>query len=149
VKNGTGILDDDGRSIDPTYSLVFQSQWRHVSELKGGVSHGKTTTYNNGVLWSVASYDNGKLDGTSTDYWDNGRIRKITQYKAGEEVEGREFPKFDRPAPAVLLSLEANEKLYSAWRYIAVDEYPVVKNLDKIRAKLKVPKFLNELHQRN
>ena len=149
VKNGTGIFDDDGRSIDPTYSLVFQSQWRDVSELKRGVRHGKATRYNNGVLWSVESYVNGRREGESTYYWDNGRVRSTTKYKAGEEVESRKFPKFDRPAPAVLLNLEADEKLYSAWRHIAVDEYPAVKNLDKIRAKLKVPKFLSEVHERN
>jgi antitoxin component YwqK of YwqJK toxin-antitoxin module len=149
VTNGTGVFDDDGRSIDPTHRLVFQSQWRYVSERKKGVRHGKTTTYNNGVLWSVESYTSGQRDGESTDYWDNGRVRTIAKYKADEEVESRKYPKFDRPVPAVQLNLEASEKLYSAWRHIAVDEYPVAKNLATIRAKLKIPKFLHEVHERN
>ena len=61
----------------------------------------------------------------------------------------KDFRKFDRPMPAVVLSVEANEKLYTAWRHIRVDEYPRVLNLEQVRKLLTVPQFLREVHERN
>ncbi len=117
--------------------------------MKDGVPHGKTTTYHDGVLWSVSFYANGERDGESTTYWDNGRVRSVAKVVGGEEVKSKSFPKFDRPVPAVVLRVEANEKLYTAWDHIRVDEYPRVLNLDEVQRQLLVPDFLREVHERN
>lgn len=149
VKDGTGIFYDDGRSIDWQYSVFFDSRWQYETELKFGIPHGKVTKYHDGVVWSVSSYVDGIEDGTSTLYWNNGRVRSITTFVQGKKGESRSFPKFDQPIPAVVLSVEANEKLYTAWQHKEVDEYPLVLNLDEIQRQLKVPDFVREVHERN
>lgn len=149
VTNGTGIFREYPVDIDWEYELFFEKGWIRESELKDGVPHGKVTTYNNGVLWSVAHFVAGKPNGESTLYWDNGRVRTVTKIAAGKRRKTQEFPKFDYPLPRVVLSLEADERLYTAWRHIQVDEYPQVRNLEEIQQELKVPSFLREVHERN
>ena len=149
VKGGAGVFDDSGRSIKTYYELFSDSTWRRVSELQGGVRHGKTTSYMNGVLWSIGQYANGQLEGETVLYWDNGRVRKITRHQAGKEVAVQKFPKFDQPVPAVVLEVEANQKLYAAWRHLAVEEYPEAENLAEVRAQLRIPRFLAEVNERN
>jgi antitoxin component YwqK of YwqJK toxin-antitoxin module len=149
VRNGTGTFHDDGRRTDWAYDLYFEHRWTADRELKNGVPDGKTTKYCEGVLWSVANYVSGKQEGEEATYWDNGRIREVTKYVGGKSGRSKSYPKFERPAPAVVLSVEANEKLYAAWRHIRVDEYPQVLNFDKVQGQLKVPDFLREVYERN
>lgn len=149
VRNGTGVFRDYPADIDWEYAVFFENDWPRESELKNGVPHGKVTTYHRGVLWGISNYTNGKPDGTSTTYWDNGRIRSQSKIVKGKEKETKEFPKFDHPIPAVVLSIEANENLYTAWRHIRVDEYPRVLNLETVQKQLRVPQFLRDVHERN
>lgn len=149
VKDGAGTFryaDDD---IGTPYSLVSEGYWQDDRELQKGIPHGKMTRYMLGTLDQVAFYRNGVLHGDCTDYWDNGRVKSITKYVDGEATATKSFPKFDQPVPAVLLIVEANEKLYTAWRHAAVEEYPHVLNLDEIQAQLEVPEFLREVYERN
>ena len=148
VKDGTGVFHDDGIGIDWEYAVFFRHNWQHDRELKDGIPHGKTTTYHNGVLWSISIYVNG-VEEESTTYWNNGRVRSIAKYVGGKKTKSRSFPKFDRPVPAVVLQVEANEKLYTAWDHIRVNEYPRVLNLDEVRAQLQVPDLLLDIHERN
>jgi hypothetical protein len=76
-------------------------------------------------------------------------VRSITHYSQGKAGKTRSFPKFDRPVPAVVLSVEANEKLYTAWEHMVVDEYPAVRNIREIQEQLEIPDFLREVYQRN
>jgi len=149
VKEGTGVFFDDGSRIDVYFAILFESDWHRNWELKDGIPHGKMTTYHDGVLWGVSFYANGVQEGESTTYWNNGRVRSVTKFIGGEEVKSKSFPKFDRPAPAVVLRVEANEKLYTAWGHIRVDEYPRVLNLDEVRGQVRVPDFLRDVHARN
>jgi antitoxin component YwqK of YwqJK toxin-antitoxin module len=149
VKNGAGGFRDDGRAIDPVYAVFFESNWLRDRELKDGVPHGKTTTYHDGVLWSVLFYVNGVEEGDSTTYWDNGRVRSVAKMIGGNSVQSQSFPKFDRPIPAVVLRVEVNEKLYTAWGHVRLDEHPQVLNLDDVQNQLQVPDFLREVHERN
>jgi antitoxin component YwqK of YwqJK toxin-antitoxin module len=149
VKDGSGVFYNDGCVIDWEYSVFFKHDWQDETELKGGIPHGKTTTYHSGVLWSVGSYVDGVQDGETTLYWNNGRVRSIDTFVGGKEVRSKAFPKFDRPNPAVVLSVEANEKLYTAWEHIRVDEYPQAINCDEVQRQLQVPDFLREVYERN
>jgi antitoxin component YwqK of YwqJK toxin-antitoxin module len=149
VKDGAGTFRDYPVRIDWEYEVFFENGWPRVSELKGGIPHGKVTTYNRDVLWSIDQYVEGKPDGESTTYWDNGRIRSVTKFENEMEEKSKNFPKYDDPIPVVLLNVEANEKLYAAWRHIGVDEYPQALNLVDVRKQLKVPQFLREVHERN
>lgn len=149
VKNGTGTFHDDARSIDWMYDLYLDFRWQENRELKDGIAHGKTMTYHDGVLWSISNYVNGLQQGKSTMYWDNGRVRSVTHFAQGKAGKSKSYPKFDRPVPAVILRVEANEKLYTAWDHIRVDEYPHVLNIDDVQRQLKVPDFLREVYERN
>lgn len=149
VKNGSGTFREDGRDIVWPYDLFMQSHWIKTLKLKGGIPHGETATYHVGVLWATNSYKNGRLDGNSKMYWDNGRVRAVTRFSNGKAGKREEFPKFDDPRPAVVLSVEANEELYTAWDHPRVDEYPLVQNLDEVQRQLVVPTFLKEVHERN
>ncbi len=149
VKNGSGKFFKDSTSIDWRYAILIDLSWQREYELKKGVENGKSTTYKRGVIWSITDMKNGVADGESITYWDNGRVRTITKMVAGKSGKRTEFPKFDRPTPAVVLGIEANQTLYSAWGHTPVDEYPQVLNQAKIQSHLKVPQFLQEVHERN
>jgi antitoxin component YwqK of YwqJK toxin-antitoxin module len=149
VKNGKGIFFDDARALDWEYDIYLQHFFQREYELKDDIPHGKVTTCFENLLWSIAQYVDGMPDGDETTYWENGRIRSLTKFVKGLEVESRDFPKSDHLVPAVVLNVEANEKLYTAWRHIRVDEYPRPLNLEEIRKQLKVPEFLHEVHERN
>jgi antitoxin component YwqK of YwqJK toxin-antitoxin module len=150
VKGGTGTFRVDARDIDYEYDVYFEdSGWSEERELRGGVPHGKATTYDDGVLSAVSHYVNGRKDGEETTYYDNGRIQDVTKYMRGKAGKSKSYPKFDRPVPAVVLTVEANESLYTAWEHPPVDEYPRVLNLDEVRQQLQIPDFLREVYERN
>jgi len=105
--------------------------------------------YEDGVLSSITHYVNGVEEGEATTFWDNGRVRDVTKYVKGRAKKTRSFPRLDRPVPAVVLRVEADEKLYTAWEHMPVDEYPRVLNFDEIQRQFKVPDFLREVYKRN
>lgn len=149
VKDGAGVFRDDGISIDCEYSVFFEYDWQYEKEVKNGIPHGKATKYHDGVLWERSNYEDGVRHGESKTYWENGRVRCVTEYIHGEGGRIESFPKLDKPEPAVLLKVEANERLYTAWKHIPVDEYPRVLNLDDVQAQLVIPDFLRGVHERN
>ncbi len=149
VKDGTGIFREYSHHINSDHNVFSKRDSHQVLELKGGIRHGKVTTYHDGVLWSIDHFADGQLDGLSTYYWDNGRVRSVTQFVKGKSTESKEFPKFDHPVPTVLLKVVADERLYEIWRHIRVDEYPKPLNLAEIRELLEIPRFLREVHERN
>ena len=63
--------------------------------------------------------------------------------------ERKGVPQVRSSGTSGVLSVEANEELYTAWRHISVDEYPCPLNLKEIQKQLKVPQFLREVHERN
>jgi antitoxin component YwqK of YwqJK toxin-antitoxin module len=149
VCNGTGTFHDDGRRITPFYDLFFESLWPRTIELRDGRPHGKETTWHAGSVWTVRHFENGVLHGESTMYYDNGRLRSVTEYVHGVEGATRRFPKFDAPRPAVLLGAMADEQLYAAWKHRRLDEYPCPLNLPEVQALIAVPEMLSEVHARN
>ncbi len=149
VKDGAGEFYEDGISICWPYDLTFTHMWQERSELRDGVRHGKSITYADGVLWSTSTYENGREVGERRLYWDNGRLRSIEQLENEETISEQHFPKFDKPAPAVVLSLEATEKRYRAWDHLLLDEYPQPLNLEDVQQRLTIPEFLKEVHERN
>ena len=150
VRDGTGTFADDARRITPEYALFHEGMWPSKDQVRDGRRHGRCERYHDGVLWSVSQYLDGKREGESTSYWDNGRVRSATVYLADEVVsEGDDLPKFDRPVPAVVLEVEADAKLYAAWRHMPVDTYPAATNLEAVRGQLQVPAFLRDVYDRN
>ncbi|MFO1269480.1 MAG: DUF4375 domain-containing protein [Rubrivivax sp.] len=149
VQNGTGTFRDDGRRISPFYDLFFESSWPRTIELRDGRPHGKEITWHAGALWSVRHFEDGALHGEATLYWDNGRVRSVTQYEHGVQGATRHHPKFDAPRPAVVLSTMADEELYAAWQQRRLDEYPRPLNLPEVQALIALPDMLREVHARN
>lgn len=149
VKDGTGTYYDDGIDFDPSWKLFHAGSWSHSQELVDGARHGVETTWNDGVLWRTCPFVNGKPHGESTLYYDNGRVRTKTWFESGKEVKEQEFPKFDNPRPVVLIQVEANEKLFRAWKHPLLDVYPQVKNLADVQKRLPMPEFLAKLFEKN
>ncbi len=149
VKDGNGTYFDDGVAFDISYGLKCEHLWTHSRTLKDGIPHETSTTWHQGVLWGTDHYKNGKLDGEQILFYDNGRVRTRTTYRNDEETKSEEFPKFDDPRPAVLISVEANAKLYEAWGHPLLDAYPTPINLEPIQAQLAVPAFLQEVFEKN
>ena len=117
--------------------------------MRGGIRHGRETTWFVGVLWSTQEYASGKPHGPGVTFYNNGRVRTKTTYRNGEVVESEECPKFDEPRPAVLPEVEANAELYTAWNRPLLDVYPTPLNLEEVQATLEVPEFLAEVFERN
>ncbi len=149
VKNGNGIFFDDGINIDCTYKLFFRSDWTSTSEVRNGVRHGQHTQWYCGVLRATDRYSNGKLDGVHTSYYNNGRIHFRTTFRNGREIKNEEFQKFDNPKPHVVIEVEANARLYEAWKHPLLDIYPTPRNLSKVQRQIMIPTFLREVFERN
>jgi antitoxin component YwqK of YwqJK toxin-antitoxin module len=149
VKNGTGTFREDSHSIDWEYELQLELGWPTEFELRDGKKHGKATRYSYGRLWSIAHYVDDVQQGEETSYWDNGRVRSVTKYVNGKAGRRKDFPKFDDPVPAVVITIEADQKLYEAWDHLPVDEYPQLQNLAAIQAQVQLPEFLLEVDKRN
>ena len=149
VENGTGVFHNDGLKIKTAVRAVEPSDYTSAWEVKNGVLDGKHWMYKNGVLWSEGNSPNGVQNGESLTYWDNGRVHHRTLWKDGEEAASESFPKYDRPVPAVLLTLEANEQLYAGWGHIPVDEYPTALNQEEIESRFEIPEFHRAVHERN
>jgi len=79
-------------------------------KLRDGVPHGVETTWREDVLSSKTEFANGKPHGLSTGFYKNGRVRTKSTHRNGKEVKREEFPKFDNPRPAVLLSVGTNAR---------------------------------------
>ncbi len=132
------------------HSVYWESRFTRESEFKDGIYHGKMTTCIGSQPGTTSHYAKGVQHGDETRYWDNGRVRSTTKYVRGKVVgETKKFPKFDNPVPVVVLSLEADERLYTAWGHTPVDEYPRVLNFDEVQQQFKVPEFLRAIHELN
>lgn len=149
VADGTGTFREDARTINWGYDIFTDASFWDETELRNGQPHGRVIRYHRETLWSISRYESGVREGVSAEYWDNGRVRSETLYTGGKPGVTKTYPKFDRPRPAVVLTVEAGEKLYSAWGHDPVDEYPTPLNLDEIREGLVVPGFLREVYERN
>jgi hypothetical protein len=150
VKNGTGMFYDDGITINWQYDIYSDlgGRTRRV-QLKNGVPHGEEEKYDDGILWSRTQMKEGKAHGESVLFYDNGRVRSRTVMRNGKAVKREEFPKFDRPRPAVVINVEANEELYRAWRHPLPEVYPAPLNVPEVERELAVPTFLQEVYERN
>ncbi len=149
VIHGSGLYREDEKDIDTSHAVFHERYWLREMELRNGIPHGKVTTYSHGVLWSIATFVDGDAEGESTIYWDNGRVRSVTEFHKGKGGKTKEFPKFDRPIPAVVLSVKANLDLYTSWKHPRVDDFPSPLNLEEVQGLLKLPVFLQEVYARN
>jgi antitoxin component YwqK of YwqJK toxin-antitoxin module len=150
VKQGTGTYVTDGLDINWEYALFHKNDWTRSMSLRRGKLHGKLITWSDGVLWSEDHYKDGKRHGDHFLYYDNGRIHWRMRYENGKKVgKDQEFPKFDNPRPAVLIEVETNARLYTAWKKPLPDSFPQPKNLAKVQASLPIPQFLQDVYQRN
>ncbi len=149
VKDGTGKFRDYPFKIDWRLDVFFKNGWPREAELRNGIPHGKVITTRRGLVWSIEDFAAGQRDGVSTTYWDNGRVRHITQYTQGKAGKTTEFPRSEHFVPAVVLTVQADEELYAAWRHQRVDEYPRPLNLEAMQKQVTIPQFLLEVHERN
>ena len=149
VKDGTGKFRDYPFRIDWRFDVFFENGWPREAELINGIPNGKVITFRRGVVWSIEDFAAGQRDGVSTTYWDNGRVRRITQYTQGKAGQSTEFPRSEHLVPAVVLTVQADEELYRAWRHQRVDEYPRPLNLEQMQKQVTIPQFLLEVHERN
>ena len=149
VKNGVGTYFHDGIDFAVSFDLKLDHQFTRSNELRDGIPNGAGTSWNGGVLWSKENHLNGKFDGVYTLFYDNGRVRSRTMYRNGKDGKREEFPKFDYPRPAVLIQIEADADLFTAWKHPLLDVYPTPRNLEKIQAQLPIPAFLQEVFERN
>jgi hypothetical protein len=149
VKNGRGTYCTDVLDFGVDYELKSKNDWIRSYEVRDGIPHGGGSTWHEGALWSKEQYQKGKLHGVHTLFYDNGRLRTRTTYRNGKSIKTEEFPKYDHPAPAVLLRAEANAELYEAWNQPLLDAYPTPLNLQEVQAQLTIPAFLQQVFERN
>jgi len=149
VKNGTGKFREYLYQIDCRHDIFIKNYWPREVELVNGIPDGKVITYMHGVIWSIEEFVAGQRDGVSTTYWANGRVRLLTRFTQGKEEETTEFPRAEKLVPAVVLTVQADEELYKAWKHQRVEEYPRPLNLEEIQKQIIIPHFLLDLHERN
>ena len=149
VIDGNGTFYDDDFDFSAYYNLVSDSRHPQTHQLRDGVPHGESIFWKDGVIWQRVRYVNGKRQGETIYYYDNGRIRSRATYENDKETASVDFPKFDNPRPAVLLKFLANEFIYTKWKQPLLDVYPTPLNAEEVQAKLEIPLFLAELFHKN
>jgi antitoxin component YwqK of YwqJK toxin-antitoxin module len=80
LKDGTGIY------------IYDYSSWHNEQEYKNYKRHGKQYSYINGVLSLYQEMENGKENGITRNYYENGKVKEETLYENGVQVSKKEFP---------------------------------------------------------
>jgi antitoxin component YwqK of YwqJK toxin-antitoxin module len=148
MKKGTGKFRHDGRDILWEYDIFGPNLREEEMEFKEGRRHGLQRISLMGRVSFENRFDRGELV-ENTTYWDSGRLKSISKYAKGKLVESQQFPKFDRPVPAVVLTLEANEELYNDWEHPPVETYPEPLNRKEVERQFELPAFLKEVDEQN
>ena len=131
LTNGTGIhiYDDD----------AFSDNDHNEHEYKDGQRHGKQYTYTNGVIALYQEMENGKENGITRRYYDNGKLKEETLYKGGVAVSRKEFPLFENPAVATEIVCKMEHEWLTNRELPIADKYPEPTNAGQVAADLEIP----------
>ena len=90
LTNGTGLYVYE-------YSMFGDKVDRNEQEYRNFKRHGKQKTFTNGVLTLYQEMENGKENGVTRRYYDNGNLEQETVYENGKAISTKKFPKFKNP----------------------------------------------------
>jgi antitoxin component YwqK of YwqJK toxin-antitoxin module len=94
LKDGTGLY------------VYEESIWagrkdREEQEYKNYKRHGRQQSFTNGILRLYQEMKDGKTDGVTRTFYNNGTLKEETHYKNGQAVSSQKFPKFAHPKVAL------------------------------------------------
>lgn len=90
LTNGTGLYVYE-------YSMFGDKVDRNEQEYKNYKRHGKQKTFTNGILTLYQEMENGKENGITRNFYDDGNLKQETVYENGKAISKKDFPKFKNP----------------------------------------------------
>jgi antitoxin component YwqK of YwqJK toxin-antitoxin module len=131
LTNGTGLYVYE-------YSMFGDKVDRNEQEYMNFKRHGKQKTFTNGVLTLYQEMQNGKENGITRRYYDNGNLEQETVYENGTSISTKEFPKFKNPKVKTSVISRICDGCYEDYeQYKVPDNKPMLINDQEIAKKFK------------
>jgi antitoxin component YwqK of YwqJK toxin-antitoxin module len=125
LKDGTGVFISEGKVK------------KLEQEFKDYKKHGIQKTYVNGILSLYQEMSNGKANGVTRSYYENGNIEKETIYNNGSISSSKDFPKFENPKVETTIVSSLSEAGYKSGNYIWPDNTPKPLNIEALKNNIK------------
>lgn len=128
IKGGKGLIelkDTEGKTIQ-----------REI--YANGTLNGECLYFKNGLLKTTVNYENGKQNGKTISYYNNGKIKEILTFVNGEIVyEERNLPKYEKPKLESSVYVFLPEKRNS--NNVIIDQkIPEIENLREVIQNIEV-----------
>ncbi|CAM1356080.1 DMP19 family protein [Tenacibaculum ascidiaceicola] len=120
----------DGTGICITEWSSFKSVTTYETEYKNYLKHGKSRTIREGIVSLEQEFQEGKEDGITKSYYNNGSLKEETLYKMGEVVSKKEFAIFENPVVVTSIICEMEDEWLINRELEIADSYPVILNKD-------------------
>lgn len=118
--NGTGLCITEWSS--------FKSITTYEIEYKNYLKHGKSKTTQEGIVSLEQEFKEGKEDGITRSYYNNGNLKEEILYDKGEVISRKEFPIFNNPVLVTSIICEMEDEWLINRELDVTDTYPVILN---------------------
>lgn len=138
LKDGTGLHLYDYSGWEG-HSDHIENEYKHYKR------HGQQKTFTNGVLRLYQEMENGKENGYTRTYYENGKIKEEKVYKDGVEISIKKFAKFDNPKVELKIYSRLCKECYENEDTLKLpDNDPKLLNKDELEKAFKADKSLFE-----
>jgi len=138
LKDGTGLYIYD-------YSGWEGHLDHNEQEYKNYKRHGQQKTFSNSVLSLYQEMENGKENGYTRTYYNNGKLKEEKVYKDGKEISSNKFPKFDNPKVELKIYSRLCKECYESDEKLELpDNDPKLLNKEELEKAFKAAKSLFE-----
>ncbi|AUC15792.1 hypothetical protein BTO06_11810 [Tenacibaculum sp. SZ-18] len=120
----------DGTGLCITEWNSFKSVTTYETEYKNYLKHGKSRTIREGNVSLEQEFKEGKEDGITRSYYNNGNLKEETLYRKGEVVSKKEFPIFENPVVVTSIICEMEDEWLINRELEIADSYPIILNKD-------------------
>ncbi len=133
--NGTGLYINEWDSFNST--TIYETEYKNY------LKDGKSRTIRKGLVSLEQEFKEGKENGITRSYYDNGNLEQETVYENGKAISTKKFPKFTNPKVKTNVISKICNGCYKDYEnYVVPDNQPTPINDQIIAGKFKAEKSI-------
>lgn len=141
AKNGEQLLKNgDGLYIDKYKNRTEKTIYKNF------LKNGKYECYENNILLNYVEYKDGKKNGDTRNYYNNGNLKEEILYKNEELISKETYPLYRKPTTITMIDCQMEDEWLINRDLETADVYPILKNKDSEEKKFKPSVELFERH---